>query len=164
MANSSIQIERKFNRFLFGAALILFAFFVSTSFSQAATVTPRLELNGDPGQTLRGAFKIHNEERQSKTFYVSFENFQSVDETGNPTFSGGKEDLATWITAPESVTVGPLDFKEVPMAVQIPLNAEPGGHFAAIFLTTEPPSAKEQGEIALSSKLGTLILLPVNGE
>src|SRR3989338_4187074 len=148
-------------RVLTTAALILALF---PFISYGATVTPRIEVNADPGTTVREVFKITNEERQSKIFYLTYENFQSVDESGNPAFTGGKTDLATWISGPESVTVGPGDSREVPISIRIPQEAEPGGHFAAIFLQTEPPNNSNPGQVAISTKLGSLVLLRVGGE
>ena len=148
-------------RVLTTAALILALF---PFISYGATVTPRIEVNADPGTTVREVFKITNEERQSKIFYLTYGNFQSVDESGNPAFTGGKTDLATWISGPESVTVGPGDSREVPIAIRIPQEAEPGGHFAAIFLQTEPPNNSNPGQVAISTKLGSLVLLRVGGE
>lgn len=142
--------------------LFLTLIFPSVS-AQAATVTPRIEVNAEAGQTVREVFKVTNEERESRTFYLSFENFQSVDESGNPSFTGGLTDLASWISGPETVTVGPGDSKEVSVSISVPTNAEPGGHFAAIFLQTDPPNTGS-GQVAISSRLGSLVLLRVGGE
>lgn len=154
----------KSRRAAFGAVLVLAMLLLSVKSVHAVTVTPRLELNGDPGQSLRETFKVTNEQRQSQTFYLSFANFRSVDESGTPVFSDRAEDLATWIEAPSQVTIGPLDSVEVPVTVRIPSDAEPGGHFAAIFLQTSPPAPDQPGQIGISGKLGTLILLRVGGD
>lgn len=161
MKNFGKEIISKFHRALFGAVLLLV---LSASFvpeALAVTVTPKLELTADPGETLQEVFKITNEERQSKTFYITFENFHAVDETGNPAFGGTPEDLATWISAPDSLTMGPGETKDIPITIRIPTTADPGGHFAAIFVQTDPPKNKE---VAIASKLGTLVLLRVNGD
>ncbi|QQS22946.1 hypothetical protein IPM19_00010 [bacterium] len=144
--------------------LVVMGFLFSPTFAQALTVTPRLELNGDPGQTLLTLLKITNEERQSKTFYLRTENFNAQDETGNPSFNTRREGLSTWINAPLSVTLGPGQSIDLPMQVSIPEAADPGGHYAAIFFLTEPPDIAENGSLGISAKLGTLILLRVNGD
>jgi hypothetical protein len=132
--------------------------------AQALTVTPRLELNGDPGATVLSEIKITNEERESKTFYLRTENFNAQDETGNPSFNLRREGLSTWIKAPLSITLGPGETINFPVEIEIPPAADPGGHYAAIFFLTEPPSSDESGTVAISAKLGTLILLRVNGD
>lgn len=146
------------------AGFLLLALLLPFTKVEAATVTPRIEINANAGDTVREVFKVSNEERESKTFYLSFENFQSVDESGNPSFTGGRTDLASWISGPESVTVGPGDSAEVPVTIVIPGNAEAGGHFAAIFLQTTPPGQVGSGQVGVNSKLGSLILLRVGGD
>lgn len=150
---------------LSGAAFIIALLVVLTGTQQAraATVTPRVELSGNAGQTVRDVLKVTNEERQSRTFYTDIQNFESQDESGAPRFSQRREDLATWISVPASITVGPGQTAELPLVVTIPYSAEPGGHFAAVFLQTSPPE-NSGGEVSLSAKLGTLVLLRVNGE
>lgn len=145
-----------------GAVFVLFIVsFINTA--QAITVTPRIEINVNPGETIKEVFKIRNEERQSRTYYTSVENFESQDESGTPRFSLRKEDLATWINLPEIITIGPGEVKEVEFTIITPKEAEPGGHFSAIFLQTSPPS-NNGGDLAISAKLGSLILLRVNGD
>jgi hypothetical protein len=146
-----------------GAVLVILAIFLfSGASAQALTTTPRLELNGDPGQILHETIRVQNEERQSRTYYISFANFLSADEEGHPSFSPRLEDLATWINAPASITLGPLEEQQVPITVTIPRDAEPGGHFSAVFFDTLPP-AQEGGKVSIATKLATLVLLRVSG-
>jgi hypothetical protein len=153
---------------LLGAALLFAQLILVTVLpyaAKAATVTPRIELEGAPGQALVENIKIQNEERQSKTYYLSVENFVAQDESGTPSFSPRKEDLSAWISGPESVTVGPGESREVAIKIAIPANAEPGGHFAAVFFQTTPPTGDDNaGQVGISAKLGSLILLRVAGD
>ncbi len=151
---------------LSGAVFVICAAFANLILvkpAQAATVTPRVEVTGSPGKTVVTALKITNEERQSKTYYTDIQNFESQDESGNPHFTTRKEDLSTWVSVQESVTVGPGQTVEVPISIAIPSQVDPGGHFAAVFFQTTPPNT-DSGSVALSAKLGTLILLRVNGD
>lgn len=140
-------------------------FLFSTSSVKALTVTPRVEVAADPGTTVWTEIKITNEERRSRIFYLRSENFNSKDETGNPSFSLRREGLATWINTPPSITLGPGQSIVMPVELIIPASAEPGGHFATVFFLTEPPEPiVDSGSVALGSKLGSLILLRVNGD
>jgi len=131
----------------------------------ALTVTPRLELNADPGTTISTTVKLTNEQRESKTAYLRFANFNSEDENGTPSFSDRQEDLAAWLSGPASVTVGPGETKEVPLQIAIPKDASPGGHFAGVFFMSQPPNAENQHiQVSIASELGSLILLRVNGD
>lgn len=145
--------------------LIAGSFFAVPSAAQALTVNPRIELNADPGTTLRTILRITNDERQSRIFYLRFENFNSQDETGNPSFTTRQEGLATWIKTQDSITLGPGETVDMPVDIAIPIDAEPGGHFAAIFFLATPPEVEEDlGRLGIAAKLGTLVLLRVNGD
>lgn len=147
--------------FLF--SIFYFLFFIFSV--EALTVSPvRLEISGDPGQTLQSEIILINEGKEAQTFYSSFENFEAKGETGTPYFTPGTEGLATWIKAPSEITLEPQEIKTIPFTIEIPQNAEPGGHFAAIFWGSQPPEVKEGGQIMVGTKTGILVLLSVSGE
>ncbi len=132
--------------------------------AKAMTVSPvRVELSGDPGQTVGGFFKIINEEQEAKTLYTLFENFEAMGETGSPSFKPGKDGLASWLSAPQEVVVGPGETKTIDFSVNIPASAEPGGYFAAIFLATNPPNT-DASQLTIGARIGTLLLFRVNGD
>lgn len=166
MISFLLKIRSKRCSPLVGAAfLLIFVSFFAMRLQtvSAATVIPRFEISGDPGQVLAGSVKLYNEEKSSKTYFISFQNFLSQDELGNPTFTERKEDLATWLVGPETITIGSGQALDVPIKIYIPRNADHGGHFAAVFFQTNPPNSKEPGQLGLSAKLGSLVLLTVNG-
>ncbi len=131
---------------------------------QAVTVSPvRLEITGNPGTTVHSEFVVTNDEASEKTFYSTFENFEAQGETGTPNFIPAKDGLATWITAPGSVTLKPGEKQTIPFSITIPSNAEAGGNFAAIFLGTTPPEKQGQVQVAIGGRIGILVLLKVSG-
>jgi len=133
--------------------------------ARALTVSPvRLELDGDPGQLVTGEFKIFNEQKETQIFYTNSENFEAQGENGNPAFVGGGTDLASWITVPAQVSVRPGEIALVPFTITIPRSAEAGGHFAAIFLGTQPAGGNHgPAQVSITGKVGILVLLRVNG-
>ena len=142
--------------------VIFFNFF--TPKAHALTLTPiRIEISGDPGATLKEEVTLINERDTSETFYSSFANFEAQGETGNPAFVDPRDDLGTWIKAPSSITLAPRAQATVPFLITIPTNAEPGGHFAALFWGTIPPN-QGAGQVSIGAKTGLLILLSVNGD
>lgn len=151
---------------LVGFAVLIFTsiFTVFPNQTKALTVNPRLELTASPGASILTDLKVTNEERQSRTFYLRSENFNSQDETGNPSFNLRREGLATWIKAPLSITLGPGESLNLPVEIEVPTTATPGGHYAAIFFLTEPPNTEDLGNVAIGTKLGSLILLRVDGD
>ncbi|MCA9397897.1 hypothetical protein KC573_03630, partial [candidate division WWE3 bacterium] len=155
-------------RYTFSILFLFSSFFVLASINpsdiHALTVSPvRMELSADPGQTITKDIKLINEQAEQRTFYVSYENFTAQGETGKPEFTGGTEDLATWIQAPSQVTLQPGESRTIPITLSVPQNADPGGHFSAIFWGTNPPS-DDDSQIAIGGRLGILILLEVSGD
>lgn len=133
--------------------------------TNALTVSPaRVEISGNPGQTLSGEINIYNEQPEVKTFYTSYENFQSSDDSGAPKFIGSENGLATWIKTEGSISVNSQEKKVLPFTIKIPVDAEPGGYFAAVFLGSQPPVSAEGGTVSIGGKIGILVLLRVNGD
>lgn len=133
--------------------------------AKAITISPpRLELEADPGTVVDSEFKVTNDSSdQSINYYTQVENFEAKDETGAPQFVQTPEGLAVWIDVDKSVRIGPGESKTIPFKIKVPRNAEPGGYFASIFVRTTPPAAGG-GEVSIGTRLGTLVLLRVNGE
>jgi len=145
---------------LFLVGLVVLPFSVS-----ALTVSPpRMEISGDPGQTINATYFLINEEAEPRTFYSSFANFEAVGETGVPRFLEAQEGLAVWLETLPQITLMPREEREVPLSIKIPQNADPGGHFAAVFWGTAPPQPAEAGQVAIGGKVGILVLLRVSGE
>ena len=155
--------KQKFFKKIFLTLMIAGAVF-SFSNTHALTITPiRMEIAGDPGQTLSKEMTLINERDTPETYYVTYSNFESQGETGSPQFTEAKDDLGTWMTAQEKVVLAPKSSKIVQVKISIPTNADPGGHFAVIFWGTTPPSTAP-GEVTIGAKTGMLVLLRVNGD
>jgi len=150
---------------ILGVILVLF-FATLSNDASALTLTPvKIEITGDPGQTLHGEIGLYNEQAEEKIFYTTFENFEpGSDEDGSPKFVGGGSGLATWIHTEPSVTLQPNGKQVVPYTVTIPTDAEAGGYFGAIFFGGQNPDTLVNGEVSVGGKLGTLILLSVRGD
>ena len=146
---------------IFVSALVFFS--VASSVS-ALTITPiKLELQADPGQVVKQEITLYNEQDAAETLYVSYSNFEANGETGQPMFSDAKDDLGTWMNAAEKVSLAPKSSQIVPLTINVPMSATPGGHFAAIFWGTTPPSGTG-GQVSIGYKTGVLVLLSVSGD
>ncbi len=136
--------------------------FFYPSDSYALTLSPtRFEVTGNPGDVLTEEMLLTNETSTTETFYSSFANFEAQGESGSPAFVEPKDDLGTWMTTDGSVTVTPGQQKAVPFKINVPKNAEPGGHFAVIFWGTAQPG---QPGVSVGAKTGILVLLSVKGD
>lgn len=138
---------------------------VPVNFAKAVTMSPvRIELATDPGGHVNGIIKVSNDERITRTLYLSVEKFKNKDETGEPNFvKDATDELVQWTKIQPSVTIPPLDFREIPFTVDVPAGVDPGGYFAAIFASVIPP-APDGGELSLQNDVGTLLLFRVNGQ
>lgn len=159
---SALQPLRKFEKAFLLFALGFAVFLIIPEAASAVTISPpRIEVSLDPGATHTGVYKLTNDSNFSRTYVSSFENFEAEGETGTPKFVESGDGLAGWISGPNTITIAPGESKEVPFYVNVPASAEPGGYFAAIFWGIDPG---EDGQVRISAKIGTLILLRVNGE
>ena len=131
----------------------------------ALTVSPaRFEITGDPGTTLSGEIEVFNEQEGTRTFFTSYENFEPSGDSGAPHFIGSKDGLATWIRSDSKIILESGKRVVIPFSIAIPQNAEPGGHFAAIFFGSQAPGTQGGGEVSIGGKIGVLVLLRVSGE
>ncbi len=162
------------------ALYIFFAFisfFSCASFSyaqekQVVSVTPPLfQLSINPGAVWQSSVKVVNGNPYPLTVYAELFNFKAVGETGQGKFiplseSGGDNaTLAEWITLPSGpYVIPPEQTTDVSFIVEAPENASPGGHYAAIQISTEPP--KDAGELAVltSQVVTSLLFMRVEGD
>ncbi|MEN9551774.1 MAG: hypothetical protein RI935_151 [Candidatus Parcubacteria bacterium] len=130
----------------------------------ALTISPaREELTADKGEAISKTFLIINDQDTEQTFYTSVEAFDSQGESGTPNFTKATEGLPTWVTVTDKVTIKPGERVSLPYTISVPADAQSGGHFAAIFLSTVPPSA-DSSQVSVGAKVGMLILLKVTGD
>jgi hypothetical protein len=142
------------------ACVLLSSFYVA----QALTISPaRLEFSADPGSSVTGEFTIVNEQDADQTYYTSVENFEAQGESGTPNFTTNKEGLPSWVQVIDKVEIKKGEKIKIPFTVAVPAGADAGGHFAAIFLSTIPPSTGA-GEVSVGAKVGMLMLLKVKGD
>ncbi len=145
-------------------SLSVAALALSVFTAQALTISPaRAELTGDPGETISGTFTLTNPLDTDQTYYTSVENFEAQGETGTPNFTASKDGLPSWVKVVDKVVLKKGERATISYSVVIPTDADSGGHFGAIFLSTVPPSAGE-GQVSVGAKMGMLLFLKVTGE
>jgi hypothetical protein len=154
-----------------------FSLFVSSVSAQAlgVKVSPlRIEKLVDPGEILEKSIKITNISDSPKTFYVYLRDFKAGDERGGALLipPGSEEGpfLASWIKiTSEGINFAPGEEKEIPVTIEVPKEAGPGGYYGAIVFGTSPPEVGVEGEeggaaVAIGQQTGVLVLLQVSGD
>ncbi|MEK7585897.1 MAG: hypothetical protein AAB477_01525 [Patescibacteria group bacterium] len=143
--------------------IIIIGVLFSANLASALSLSPaRIEISGNPGESLTKEVTLINENDGTETYYSSFANFEASGDTGNPSFVVPKNDIGTWMNAPSVLTLKPKESKIVNLSINIPKNAEPGGHFGAIFFGNSPSDANSG--VSIGAKTGILVLLSVSGD
>lgn len=151
--------------FLKKISLLVAIFLGTLSTSYALTISPaRYDISADKGTTVVGEFTVTNEQGEDATFYSSVQNFEAQGESGTPNFTESKTGLAKWTTLNESVKLKKGEKKVINFSITVPNDADAGGHFAAIFLSTVPPVADGETGVSVGAKIGMLLLLRINGD
>lgn len=152
-------------------AVLLMLIGISIPFAgDAVTVSPPiLEIEGARGQVINQSLKLRNESADMVTYYLTTQKFTASGEGGAPQFIEGEVqevDLASWIRFQyDSVNIPGGQTIEIPFSIVIPQFAGPGGHYAAIFLSTLPPDTKAStSQVSVASRIGTLVLVKIAGE
>lgn len=154
-------------------AIIFFLSFIGIPLEKAAAITiipPRAELTSNPGEAVSGIIKIYNETSDVLTLYATTANFTAKQgKEGVPEFFSPEEsnyDLASWIQIEKGpIDVLPSEYRLIDYSINVPLDADPGGHYAGIFFGSGNPDEKNsKTAVGISSKTGALILLAVSGK
>lgn len=160
------------------ASLLAVYLFASSVFAQSPSpspssptagltlIPPSFELTGNVGGSLNNIVKLQNNLTTPVRIAVDRRNFTAIGEQGAVGLTEDETSfsLASWISvSPSEVTVAPGATQEFNFTVNIPLNAEPGGHFGSIVFRTIPSENLSGSGAALATELGSLILLRIAG-
>lgn len=156
----------------FSALLFLIGFWLSLFASEVKALTispPRMEFSVNPGQTVEDVIKVFNETDTQAILFTFTQEFMAKEgEEGVPEFlaPGDKEGgLADWTEIERGpITILPREQKIIPFTLKVPSWADPGGHYAAIFFSTQAPERESGTVVGIAGRLGSLILLRVAGD
>lgn len=137
---------------------------------QIGVSPPMFELNVERGQTLEQKFKVYNPGEASLPIHIRPADFTADENSGQILFDSNEQDFSfasrLWfkIENPDFI----LESKEVEtikIAIKVPDNAEPGGHYSTLMLEPQLPSFYfEEGKPKVIPYVGILFLLSVNAE
>jgi phage pi2 protein 07 len=140
----------------------------AVTFSVSPTI---FDMTGTPGQTWRSTVRIINVNPFALTVYVKPANFEPKGEEGVPKFKpligepAEEATLGRWISLNEEVIIGPEQTVEVPFTITVPEGATPGGHYAALMISTMPPEVDSpETKVQTSQVISSLIFLKVTGD
>jgi hypothetical protein len=136
-----------------------------------SVVPPKFELFANPGDIVTERIKISNNSVVVSTYSILIEDFGSTGEEGQVVLeeegADTKYSLASWIEPAErEIILQPNEEKTLVFNINVPRDAEPGGHYASLLLQSavDQNAATEGGAAAqVSQRIGNLVLLRVSG-
>lgn len=140
--------------------------------SQSLSVTPPLfQLSIERGDVWQSSIRVVNSNNYPLTVYTKVVNFAPEGEEGRGRFipilnpDENKATVAEWIEIPEGpYVIPPEQTQEISFFVEVPENAAPGGHFAAILVGTEPSQANETLAVSTSQSVASLFFVRIEGD
>jgi hypothetical protein len=129
----------------------------------------KVEVEVKPGDTISRDIMVANRTGSTLTIEFSVEDFEGSVDPAQATVFLGDEDSSwgarKWLE-PEisSIVLKQGETVTFRTKINVPKNAEPGGHYAALFAFSTYESKDEQGSpINITSRVGTLFLIKVAG-
>lgn len=140
--------------------------------SQTISVSPTLfDMTASKEQSWQSEIRVTNVNDYDITVYPQVVNFAPLGETGRGDFlpvfeedTQGKT-LAEWIKLPPTgITISRQETRTISFNVNVPNDAAPGGHYAAILIGTKPPVTTGSSEVQTAQFVTTLFFLRVDGD
>ena len=136
------------------------------------TVSPTIfDMTANPGQVFRSTVRIINTNKFELHVYVDLNNFTPKGEDGVPVFTtiqkspDGQTTFAEWIDTEHELVIGAEQTVELPLTITVPDGASPGGHFAAIMISTKPPLGESgKTQVQTAQTISSLFFMRVTGD
>ena len=153
--------------------LLPFAASAAINPSLTITVTPPLyQVTQISGSDWHSQLKVVNSNPYDIAVEVKVQDFHPDGETGNAVFEdipkGDANDthrMSGWIEVPTSIiTIKHGLTAEIPFTIHVPPNADPGGHYGALIVSTHADDVSGSSGAAISSGISSLIFLRVPGD
>ena len=126
------------------------------------------ELTANPGDIIINQLKVYNPSDSSIGIKMEVEDFTVTGEIGHVKIEPAETEtysIARWVTMePEEFSLNPGEQKYVTFTLNVPENAEPGGHYGSILAGTAAVVGGEFMGAAVAGRVGALVLLSVSGE
>ena len=132
------------------------------NFSFALTIAPaKVEFNVNPGEEIKFSIYTRNDGEIDTYLYSVVKGF-TEDEGGTKIWIEDAPERE-WVKIPEKVFAPPGEMIEVPVVINVPKDAPPGGHFLAIGFGTLPERREGTG-VAIGVNVLSLVYINVSGE
>lgn len=130
----------------------------------------KLEIFVNKGETVNRTISIINRINRNVTFRVETEDFVGSDNANTPVVLLG--DQKSPYTFKDNLIPELTEFNlefgqkmELPITVSVPEDAQPGGYYSSVIISSMPPEGDEPGQAGakIISRIGVLFFVRVNG-
>ncbi len=137
--------------------------------AQGIQISPVLiDLNANKGGDYTLKITVTNVTAQDLVLKGAVNDFKAKDETGTPevilddseTSSGFS--FKRWVSLPQNIPLKTKESKVVSVDVNVPAEAEAGGHYGVVRFTGVPPG-EENSNVSIAASVGVLVLARVDG-
>lgn len=128
---------------------------------------PVISLTADPGQTLKTQINLRDVSTTTLVVTGEVNDFTASGEDGTPKLlldpgETSPYSMKSWIRPLSELTLKPRQVENLPVTINVPRDAAPGGYFSVIRFTARAPELNDTG-VSLSASLGALVFVRVNG-
>lgn len=160
--------------FLISLSIIAVLSFGATTYAadesgQALEIAPPLiSLPADPGETIKTQISIRDIAKGPLIVTSQINDFSAESETGVPKIDvDGVEkspySIIDWVEPLDRLVLEPTQIKQLPITINVPANASPGGYYGVIRFTATPGELNSSG-VSLSASVGALVFIRVSGD
>ena len=128
-----------------------------------------VEVSATPGQTITTSIRLRNVAKIPFFLTPHMDDFTAKGEDGEPMVLGDSEtapsySMKSWIVSPGDIELVPNVYKTVAVTINVPKDAEPGGHYGVIRFASDQAKGKNNTGVSLTASVGTLLLVKVSGK
>lgn len=128
-------------------------------------------MTANPGQTFKSTLRIINTNPYELRVFIDRNDFLPKGEEGVPEFIPPNETdavqstFAEWVTSERELIIAPEQTIELPFQITVPQDAAPGGHFAALMVSTRPPDDPSKvSKVKTAQTISALLFMRVTGD
>lgn len=163
---------RDYKRMIGTFVIFLALMFISSPQAHASSLIvspPRIDLTGNPGDTLQQTIKITNSGDKALTISAKVADFIVQDNSGTPvqitTAASGRYLASPWflLDRPE-FTLKPQQTESIIAIIEIPSGALPGGHYAGVYFSPVTKSNLDTTGAVIVPQIGSLFGITIAGD
>lgn len=129
---------------------------------------PVITLAANPGETIATQINIRNISNGKLLVTGVVNDFEAAGENGTPKIITDENNesiysIKKWINSIAPLTLKSKELKTLPVEINIPANASPGGYYGIIRFSSKAPELEDTG-VALSASIGSMVMIRVKGD